>query len=61
MERRLMASYTIVGHPLNYAALGYDASITNTLHALLNANGVGSTITVTIADDSKAKGHGILK
>lgn len=56
-----MATYTIAGHPLNYASLGYDATTTNTLHALLNANGVGATITVTIADDTKAKGHGVLK
>jgi hypothetical protein len=55
-----MASYTVTGHPLNYAILNtQDQAL---LTALWN-NGVGATVTLTLSgtDDTKTKGHGILK
>ena len=53
-----MATYTVTGHPLNYQELNIPA-----LQALLLANGVGASITLTLSgpDDTKAKGHGLVK
>jgi VCBS repeat-containing protein len=60
-----MATYTITGHPLNTADLAATpgATIDPNLAAALRDKGVGQTITITLtgADDTKAKGHGCLK
>lgn len=60
-----MASYTITGHPLNYADLADTpgAAIDPALLAALQTNGVGQTVTLTLSGpkDAKAKGHGVLK
>jgi hypothetical protein len=56
-----MATYTVTGHPLNYADLNL-ANI-DLIRGALQTNGVGATITITLSgpDDTKAKGHGLLK
>lgn len=56
-----MATYTVTGHPLNYADLGI-ANV-DVLKALLTLTGVGQSVTYTLSggDDTKAKGHGALK
>lgn len=58
-----MATYTIIGHPLNYADLGISGASQDAVrHALMN-NGVGVTVTLTLSgsDDTKVKGHCALK
>ena len=60
-----MATYTIKGHPLN----PYDLASTpggpvdTNLIAALITKGVGQTVTITLsgADDTKAKGHGCVQ
>jgi hypothetical protein len=56
-----MATYTIVGHPMNYAVLNLTAQDA-VLNALWN-NPVGATVTLTLSggDDTKVKGHNCLK
>jgi hypothetical protein len=60
-----MASYTITGHPLNYAelALSPGQAVDPGLLTTLKNNGVGQVVTLTLSgsDDTKAKGHGSLK
>ncbi len=58
-----MASYTITGHPLNYAelALTPGAAVDAGLLTTLKNNGVGTVVNITLADDTKAKGHGSLR
>jgi hypothetical protein len=58
-----MATYTVTGHPLNYADLGLTQAGQDALKAGLTTTGVGGTFTVTLTgpDDTKAKGHGIVK
>lgn len=60
-----MATYTITGHPLNVADLAATpgAAIDANLTAALRNNGVGQSVTITLAgpDDTKAKGHSVLK
>lgn len=52
-----MPTYQVTGHPLNYADLQLPAFAI----AALQITGVGQSITVTLPDDTKAKGHGALK
>lgn len=54
-----MATYTVTGHPLNYA----DTGLPDPIRAALMITGVGQTITLTLTgpDDTKAKGHGLIK
>ena len=56
-----MATYTITGHPLNYSDLG--VSNPELIRAAIMSVGVGQTVNLTLAgpDDTKVKGHGILK
>lgn len=52
-----MPTYQVTGHPLNYADLNLPAFAV----AAIYLTGVGGSITVTLPDDTKAKGHGALK
>jgi hypothetical protein len=52
-----MATYTVTGHPLNYTSLDVPAFAV----AAIQGTGVGQTLTLTLPDDTKAKGHGALK
>ena len=56
-----MATYTVTGHPLNYTDIGLANA--DAVRTALMVTGVGQTITLTLAgpDDTKVKGHGILK
>jgi hypothetical protein len=60
-----MATYTVTGHPLNYADLAATpgAAIDPDLLAALQTRGVGQSVTLTLTGplDTKSKGHGILK
>lgn len=60
-----MATYTVVGHPLNYADLAATpgAAVDANLVAALQTRGVGQTFTLTLAgpDDTKAKGHRVVQ
>lgn len=60
-----MASYTITGHPLNYADLAATpgATVDPGLRAALQTNGVGQTVNLTLngPDDTKAKAHGSVR
>jgi hypothetical protein len=58
-----MATYTVTGHPLNYVDLGLTAASQEALRVTLLNNGVGATVTLTLSgpDDTKAKGHNVLK
>jgi hypothetical protein len=55
-----MASYTVAGHPIGPPAI---TGFPDDLHNLLQSNGVGQSITITLSgpDDTKAKGHGAVK
>lgn len=58
-----MATYTVVGHPLNYTDLiSADADL-DVIRGQLATHGVGTTVTITVAagSDTKVKGHGSLK
>lgn len=52
-----MATYTLVGHPLNYA------DVPEAVRALVQYQSVGAVITIALSgsDDTKVKGHGVLK
>lgn len=52
-----MATYTVTGHPLNYA------DMPEAVRAALMTLGVGQTFTAVLSgpDDAKVKGHGALK
>lgn len=56
-----MATYTITGHPLNPHDLATTpgAAIDPNILAALRNNGIGKTVTVTLAgpDDTKVKAH----
>jgi hypothetical protein len=54
-----MATYTVIGHPLNYATL----ALPDFVCAAIQATGVGQTIAVNLSgpDEAKVKGHGVLK
>jgi hypothetical protein len=54
-----MATYTIIGHPLNYAEAGLDGPDAD----LVKHNGVGATVNITLPGpkDTKVKGHGALR
>jgi hypothetical protein len=58
-----MATYTVTGHPLNYADLGVSEANLPAVRAALLVTGVGQTITLTLSgpDDTKVKGHNVLK
>lgn len=60
-----MATYTILGHPLNTADLAATpgATIDTALLAALRDKGVGQTVTLTLSgpDDTKVKGHKALQ
>jgi hypothetical protein len=60
-----MATYTITGHPLNVADLAATpgAAIDANLTAALHDKGVGQSVTIALSgpDDTKVKGHGVLK
>ena len=58
-----MATYTVTGHPLNYASLDLTQAALDAVKAGLQTTGVGGTFTVTLSgpDDTKAKGHGCVK
>jgi hypothetical protein len=60
-----MATYTIVGHPLNYADLATTpgGTVDANLKANLQTNGVGKSVTLTLAgpDATKVTGHSILR
>ena len=53
-----MATYTVTGHPLNYADTGLDTEAD-----IIRHTPIGNTLTLTLSGpkDTKAKGHGILK
>jgi hypothetical protein len=60
-----MATYTITGHPLNYADL-FDPANPNDfdpVKAALMTKGVGQTVTLTLsgAVDTKVKAHKVLQ
>lgn len=58
-----MATYTVTGHPLNYADMMVSAASHEAVKSALQSNGVGATFTLTLSgpDDAKVKGHGALK
>lgn len=58
-----MASYTVVGHPLNYADMATADTDTDLLRGQMQTHGVGTTVTITVsgATDTKVKGHNSLK
>lgn len=59
-----MATYTVTGHPLNYADLGLSTTaISDTVEAAMTITEIGDTVTLTLSgpDDAKVKGHGILR
>jgi hypothetical protein len=59
-----MATYTVTGHPLNYADISMSTQAnTDAVHVALQTNGVGQSVTLTLSgpDDNKVKGHGCLK
>jgi hypothetical protein len=55
-----MASYTITGHPLNYADIGLTAAEADLLRQL-ETKGIGTTLTLNLAGptDAAAKAHGL--
>jgi hypothetical protein len=56
-----MATYTVTGHPLNYADLG--VAMTDAIRTVLQNNGVGQSVTIVLSgpDDTKVKGHNVLR
>jgi hypothetical protein len=60
-----MASYTVLGHPLNYADLATTpgGAVDPGLKSTLMTNGVGKVVTLALTggDDTKSKGHAWLK
>jgi hypothetical protein len=59
-----VATYTIIGHPLNYADLTMSTQAnTDAVHVALQTNGVGQSVTIVLSgpDDTKVKGHGTLR
>jgi len=58
-----MATYTVTGHPLNYADMMISSASHEAVKSALQSNGVGATFTLTLSgpDDTKVKGHGALK
>jgi hypothetical protein len=58
-----MATYTVTGHPLNYAALDLSPAGLDAMRGAMQITGVGQSLTITLAgpDDTKVKGHGCLK
>jgi hypothetical protein len=59
-----VATYTIIGHPLNYADLTMSTQAnTDAVHVALQNNGVGQSVTLVLSgpDDTKVKGHGCFK
>jgi hypothetical protein len=58
-----MATYTVTGHPLNYADLDLSsAAITDMVEAEMDLLEVGDTVTLTLSapDEAKLKASGIL-
>ena len=58
-----MATYTVTGHPLNYSTLDLSGTEADVLRAELTTHGVGTTFTLTLsgANDTKAKGHKVVQ
>jgi hypothetical protein len=58
-----MATYTVTGHPLNYADIGLSQAGLDAVKAQLLITGVGQSFTVALTgpDDTKVKGHGCLR
>lgn len=60
-----MATYTLIGHPLNPSDLAATpgAPVDTNVLAALRDKGIGQSVTMTLsgADDTKAKGHGALR
>jgi hypothetical protein len=60
-----MATYTITGHPLNVTDLAATpgAAIDANLTAALRDKGVGQSVTIVLpgSDDTKVKGHGVMR
>ncbi len=52
-----MASYTVIGHPLNYTTLDLPEFAINQIKVVP----VGATINVNVADDSEAEGQAVLQ
>jgi len=52
-----MASYTVIGHPLNYATLDLPDFAINAIKIAPT----GATISLVVADDSEAEGQAVLQ
>jgi hypothetical protein len=58
-----MATYTLLGHPLNYTDLGLSsAAATDMIEAAMELVEVGDTITITLTapDEAKLRASGCL-
>jgi hypothetical protein len=59
-----MATYTLIGHPLNYTDLGLSsAAITDMVEAAMSLTEVGFTLTLTLSapDETKLTASGCLR
>jgi hypothetical protein len=56
-----MATYTLLGHPLNYTDLGLSsAAATDMIEAAMELVEVGNTITLSAPDEAKLRASGCL-
>jgi hypothetical protein len=56
-----VATYTVTGHPLNYADL--DIAAADAVRVLLMSNGIGRSVTIVLSapDDTEVKDLGVLE
>jgi hypothetical protein len=56
-----MATYTVTGHPLNYADLG--VAMTDAIRTVLRTTAWPQSVTIVLSgpDDTKVKGHNVLR
>jgi hypothetical protein len=56
-----VATYTVTGHPLNYADL--DIAAADAVRGLLMGNGIGRSVTIVLSapDDTEVKDLGVLE
>jgi hypothetical protein len=57
-----MATYIVTGHPLNYNDLGVAAADADAVRNVIQANGVGQSVTLTLSgpDDALLVDAGVI-